>query len=51
VDGAFGRRQWNRWSYGETSSLMTTIVGDRIGWFDAGGRLVDSAVIRRADAG
>jgi len=29
---------------------MTTIVGDRIGWFDAAGRLVDAAVIRRADA-
>ena len=50
VEGDFWRRQWNRWSYGETSSLMTTIVGDRIGWFDAGGRLVDAAVIRRADA-
>jgi GntR family transcriptional regulator/MocR family aminotransferase len=49
VEGDFWCRQWNRWSYGETSSLMTTIVGDRIGWFDAGGRLVDSAVIRRAD--
>lgn len=49
VEGDVWRRQWNRWSYGETSSLRTVIVGDRIGWFDANGRLLDSAVIRRAD--
>lgn len=48
VEGDFWCRQWSRWSYGETSRLMTTITGDRIGWFDAAGRLVDSAVIRRA---
>lgn len=40
-------RQWDRWSYGETASFQTVIVDDRIGWFDANGRLVDSAVVRR----
>jgi len=50
VEGDVWRRQWTRWSYGEISSLRTVIVGDRIGWFDAEGRLVDSAVIRRAEA-
>ena len=49
VEGEFWLRQWNRWSYGETSRLMTVIVGDRIGWFDAGERLVDAAVIRKAE--
>ena len=51
VEGDVWCRQWVRWSYGETSRLMTAIVGDRIGWFDVGGRLVDTAVIRRSDAG
>jgi GntR family transcriptional regulator/MocR family aminotransferase len=49
IEGEVWRRQWSRWSYGEISSLMTVIVGDRIGWFDTGGRLVDSAVIRHAE--
>lgn len=47
VEGDVWRRQWDRWSYGEAASFQTVIVDDRIGWFDAGGRLVDSAVIRR----
>ncbi|MEI7573578.1 MAG: PLP-dependent aminotransferase family protein, partial [Phenylobacterium sp.] len=51
VEGDVWCRQWVRWSYGETSRLVTAIVGDRIGWFDVGGRLVDTAVIRRSDAG
>jgi GntR family transcriptional regulator / MocR family aminotransferase len=47
VDGDVWNRQWDQWSYGEVASFQTVIVDDRIGWFDAGGRLVDSAVIRR----
>lgn len=47
VEGDVWRRQWDRWSYGEAASFQTVIVDDRIGWFDASGRLVDSAVIRR----
>ncbi len=50
VEGDVWRRQWDRWSYGEISSLRTVIVDDRIGWFDAEGRLVDQAVIRKTDA-
>jgi len=49
VEGDLWLRQWNRWSYGEVSSLKTVIAGDRIGWFDREDRLVDSAVLRRAD--
>lgn len=50
VEGEIWRRQWDNWSYGEISNLRVVIVGDRIGWFDPEGRLVDQAVIRRIDA-
>lgn len=50
VEDDVWRRQWRQWSYGEIASFVTVIVDDRIGWFDTHGRLVDSAVIRRADA-
>ncbi|MDI1281835.1 MAG: GntR family transcriptional regulator/MocR family aminotransferase [Brevundimonas sp.] len=47
VEGDVWNRRWNRWSYSEVAGFQTMIVDDRIGWFDADNRLVDSAVIRR----
>jgi hypothetical protein len=37
-------RQWQNWAYGEASKYRTRIEGDRIQWFNAQGRLIDSAI-------
>ena len=44
-------RQWQNWAYGETLKYRTEIKGDRIQWFSDRGRLVDSAIFVRAEAG
>jgi GntR family transcriptional regulator/MocR family aminotransferase len=41
-------RQWQNWAYGEVSKYRTRIEGDRIQWFNAQGRLIDSAIFVRA---
>jgi GntR family transcriptional regulator/MocR family aminotransferase len=41
-------RQWQTWAYGEVSKYRTHIEGDRIQWFNAQGRLIDSAIFVRA---
>jgi len=41
-------RQWQNWAYGEASKYRTRIEGDRIQWFNAQGRLIDSAIFVRA---
>jgi GntR family transcriptional regulator/MocR family aminotransferase len=38
-------RQWKGWAYGEASGYLTRIEGDRVQWFNAQGRLVDSAIL------
>lgn len=38
-------RQWSDWAYGETSTFLTRILGDRIQWFSQDGKLRDSAII------
>jgi len=48
VEGEFWCRRWRDWAYGETLRLRTVIEGDRIRWFNADWRLVDSMVIVRA---
>ena len=40
-------RQWNNWAYGEPIGFHTTLDGDRVRWFNADRRLIDSAVISR----
>ena len=37
-------RQWENWAYGEVSRYRTRIQNGRIEWFNAEGRLVDSAI-------
>jgi GntR family transcriptional regulator/MocR family aminotransferase len=47
VDGARWNRQWEQWAYGEPTAFFVVIEGERIKWFDASQRQVDSAIIQR----
>lgn len=47
VDGGRWNRQWQQWAYGEPTAFFVVIEGERIKWFDAAHRQVDSAIIRR----
>ena len=47
IEGDLWCRQWQSWAYGETVKFRTRIDGDRIQWFNASGRLVDSAILVR----
>jgi GntR family transcriptional regulator/MocR family aminotransferase len=50
VEGDHYCRQWNNWSYGEQGSYQVTLDDNHIRWWRPGGRLVDSAIIKPADA-
>lgn len=47
IDGDRWYRQWQQWAYGEPTSFNVVIDGERIKWFDATHRQVDSAIIKR----
>jgi len=48
VENDLWYRQWNEWAYGEQASFYVVIVDQIISWFNHSGRLVDSAIIKRA---
>ena len=41
-------RQWDNWSYGESTGFTTVIDGEQVRWFNSTGLLVDTALIVRA---
>ncbi|NOX83577.1 MAG: PLP-dependent aminotransferase family protein [Alphaproteobacteria bacterium] len=49
IDDDYWCRQWTEWAYGETAKFRVMITGDRIQWFNPSGRLIDWAVIVRAN--
>ena len=42
-------RQWKNWSYGEQAGFFIIIEQQHISWFNQNGRLVDTAIIQRAE--
>jgi GntR family transcriptional regulator/MocR family aminotransferase len=47
VKGDLWYRQWRSWGYGESLGFRIAVKGDRIAWFSAAGRLIETAILAR----